>query len=93
MNVPGIFLSKGKKVHPRLRVNHLVNRHQLPEGSCVIPNKAACMDDETWVKAVILLSPGIRKMKVSNAACVLPILLSIYLTLHIFPFKLSADDM
>ena len=51
------------------------------------------MDGETWVKVVKVVAPGIRKMKVSNVACVLPILLSIYLTLHIYPSKLSSDDM
>ena len=51
------------------------------------------MDDETWAKVVKVASPGIRKMKASNVSCVLPILLSIYLTLHICPSKFSADDM
>ena len=39
MNGPVIFLAKGKKFHPRLRVNNLVTIYGLPEGSCVIPNK------------------------------------------------------
>ena len=43
------------------------------------------MDDETWEKVVKLVYPGIRKIKVSNVNCVLPILFSIYLTLHICP--------
>ena len=59
----------------------------------MIPNKATYMDDETWVKVVKVVAPGIRKMKVSNVACVLPILFYIYLTLHLCPSKLSSDDM
>ena len=31
------------------------------------------MDDETWLKVVKVVAPGIRKIKVSNVACVLPI--------------------
>ena len=50
------------------------------------------MDDETWPKVVKVVAPGIRKMTVSNVVCVLPILLSIYLTLHLCPSKLSADE-
>ena len=93
MDGPVIFMAKGEKVHPRLRGKNLVTRYGFPEGSCVIPNKAAYMDDETWAKVVKVVAPGIRKMKVSNVACVLPILFSIYITLHIYPSRLSADDM
>ena len=50
------------------------------------------MDDETWENLVKVLVPGIRKIKVINVACVLPILFSMYLIIHIFPFKLSSDD-
>ena len=59
----------------------------------MIPNKSAYMNDETWVKVMKLVSPGIRKMKVSNVACVLPFLFSIQLTLHLFSSKLSSDDL
>ena len=92
MNGPVIFLAKGTKVQPRLRGTNLVTRYGFPEGSCVIPNKAAYMDDETWVKVVKVVDPGIRKMKVSNVAFVFPILFSIYLTFHICPSKLSSYD-
>ena len=51
------------------------------------------MYDETWVKVVKVVAPDIRKNKVSNVTCVLPILFSICLTLHICPSKLSTDDM
>ena len=51
------------------------------------------MDDETWTKVVKVVAPGIIKMKVSNVACVFPILLSIYLTLHLCPSRLSSDDL
>ena len=66
MNGPLIFMTKGTKVHPRLRGNNLVTKYRLPEGSCVIPNKAAYTDDETWEKVVKVVSPGIRKMAVRN---------------------------
>ena len=66
MNGPLIFMTKGTKVHPRLRGNNLVTKYRLPEGSCVIPNKSAYTDDETWEKVVKVVSPGIRKMAVRN---------------------------
>ena len=59
----------------------------------MFPKKAAYMGDETWAKVVKVVAPGIRKMEVSNVACVLPILFSIYLTLRLCPSKFSADDM
>ena len=83
-----MVLGKGAKVHPRIRNNNLVTRYGFPEGSCVITNKSAYMDDETWVKVVKVVSPGVRKMKVSNDACVFPILFYTHLTLHICPSKL-----
>ena len=86
-------MAKWTKVHPRLRGNKLVNRYIFQEGSCVIPKKTAYMYDETWEKVVNVVSPGIIKIKVSSFACVLPILLSIYLTLHICPSKLFTDYM
>ena len=51
------------------------------------------MDDGNWAKVVKVVAPDIRKTKVSNVACVFPILLSIYLTIHLYPSKISADDM
>ena len=93
VNGPVIFLTKGTKVHPRLKGANLVTRYGLPEGSCVIPKKSAYMDDDTWAKVVKVVAPGIRKMKVSNIACVFPILLSVYLTLHICTSKFSSDDL
>ena len=50
------------------------------------------MDDETWEKVVKVAAPGIIKMKVTNVACASTILFSIYLTLHLYISKLSADD-
>ena len=92
MNSPVIFLAKGENAHPRLRGTNLVTIYGLKEGSCVIPNESACMDDETLAKVMKVVSPGIRKIKVSNVACVLNILLSIYLTIHICTSKLYLDD-
>ena len=68
-----------------------MTRSGFPEGSCVIPNKAAYMDDEIWEKVVKVVAPDIIKMKVSNVYCNFPILLFIYLTLHIYPSYLSLD--
>ena len=59
----------------------------------MIPSKAAYMDDEILAKVTKVVAPGIRKMKVSNVACLFPILLYIYITLHLCHFKFSADDM
>ena len=59
----------------------------LTEGYCVIPKKSAYMDYETWEKVVKVLARGIRKIKVSNVACVFPILLSINLTIHVCTYK------
>ena len=59
----------------------------------MIPTKAAYLDDETWAKMVKVAAPGIIKMKLSNVVFVLPLLFFIYLTLHIFPSKLSVDNM
>ena len=70
VNGPVIFLKKGTKVHPRLRYNNLVTKYVLPEGSCVIPNKAEYVYDETWAKVVKVVAHDIRKMAVINAAFV-----------------------
>ena len=93
LNGPVIFLAKGKNLHPRLKGTNLATRSGFPEVFCVIPNKASYMDDETWAKVVKVVAPGIRKMDVSNVACVFPILFSIYLTLRICPSRLSSDDL
>ena len=75
-------------MHPRLRDNNLVTKYVLPEGSCVIPNKAEYVDDETWAKVVAL---GIRKMAVINVAFVCSVLFSTYLTLLLCSSKFSAN--
>ena len=51
------------------------------------------MDYGNWGKVVKVLASGIRKIKDIDVACVLPILFYIYITLHIYSSKLSADDM
>ena len=91
MNNPMIFLKKGENVHPRLRGNNLVNKYIFPEIYCVIPNKAAYMDDKTWSKLLKVVDPGIRKMAVRNAAFVCFILFSTYLNLHLYHSKFSAE--
>ena len=60
-----IFLEKVTKVNPSIRGTNLVTIYGFPEGSYVIPNKAAYMDDETLV-VVKVVAPGTRKMKVSK---------------------------
>ena len=91
MNGPVIFMEKVTKVHPRLRGNNLVTKYGFPEGSCLIPNKAAYMDYETWMKVVKVVAPGIKKMTVSNVDFVCSILLYTHLNLHLCSYKLSAD--
>ena len=75
-------------MHPRIIGTNLVTRYGLLEVSCVISNKSAYMDDETWAKVMKVLASGVRKMKAINVACVFTILFSIYLTIHLFPSKL-----
>ena len=70
----------------------MVTRYGYPEGSCLIPNKSVYMDDETWAKVVKSVTPGIRKMYVSDVAFIFPILFSIYITIHFCPSKLSPED-
>ena len=93
MNDPVICMSQGTKVQPRIKGTNLVTRHGFPEGSYVIPNQAEYMDDDTWANVVKVLTPGIRKMKVSNVAYVFPILFSIYLTIHMCPSKFSEKNV
>ena len=90
-NGPVISISRGAKVHPRLRGKNLVTKYGFSEGSCVIPNKEAYMDDETREKVVKVVAPDIRKMAVRNVAFFCSILFSTYLTLHLCYSKLSAD--
>ena len=93
VNGPVIVLAKGTNMHHRLGGINLVTKYGLPVVSCVIPKKVSYMNDATWAKVVKVVAPGIRKMKVSNVACVFPILFFIYLTLHICPYKFSSDDL
>ena len=59
MNGPLIFQAKGTKVNPRIRGTNLVTIYGFSEGSSVIPNKAACMDDETRANVVKVVAPVI----------------------------------
>ena len=79
-------------MHPRLRYNYFVTKYVLPEGSFVIPNKSAYMDDETWAKVVKVVAPVIRKVAVINVAFVCSVLFSTYINLHLCSSKLSTDD-
>ena len=82
-----IFLKKGEKVYPRLRGTNSVTRYGLSEVSCVISNKSSYLDDETWAKMAKVVSPFVRKMKVINVDCVFPIVIAIYIHLHICTSK------
>ena len=82
-----ICLENGTKLHPRLRGTKLVTIYGFPEGSCVIPNKAAYKDDGTWEKVMKVVAPGIRKTKEIKVACVFTILFSIYLTIYLCPSR------
>ena len=79
-------------MHHSPKGKHLVTIYVFPEGSYVIPKKSAYMDDEIWENVLKVVDPGIRKIKVSNVACVLPIIFTIYLTLHIYPSNFSEYD-
>ena len=61
VNVTVIFPAKGKKLHQRLRGNNLVSKYGFTEGYCVIPNKSAYVDDETWTKVVKVVATDIIK--------------------------------
>ena len=50
VNGPFIFIAKGTLVHPSLRGTKLVTKYRLAVGSCVITNKPAYTDCETWTK-------------------------------------------
>ena len=91
VNVPVIFMAEGTKLHPRLKATNLVTRYGFPEGSYAITNKAEYMYDDIWAKVVKVVDPGIRKMKISNFACIFPILFSIYISLRLCTSKLSSN--
>ena len=76
---------KREKFYQRILDNNFVIKYGFPEGSCVIPKKAACMDDETLEKAVKLVALSIRKMAVRNVAFGCYTLSSNYRTLHLCP--------
>ena len=77
-----VLLEKGTLLHFRIRSTNLVTWYGFSKGSCVIPKKLEYMDDKTWAKVVKVVAPAIRKMKVSNVACVW-IFYFIYLYLQI----------
>ena len=66
VNGPVIFIAKGENWHLILRGNNLVTKYGSPDVSCLIPNKAAYMDDATREKVVKVAALGIRKMAVSK---------------------------
>ena len=61
---PVIFLLKGTEVNQLFTKKKLQENYGLPEGSCVLMNENAYMDDETWERVVDILAPALRKLKV-----------------------------
>ena len=47
-------------MNQRLRGNNLVTKYGLLEGSYVIPNKEAYMDDKTWATVVKVVTGKMR---------------------------------
>ena len=69
-----------------------MTKYGFPDGSCVVPNKAAYMDEKTLAKVVEVVDPGIRKMVARNVAFFCSNLFSTYLTLYFCSSIFSADD-
>ena len=63
-NGPVVFIANGKNVNRTFSQYRLRHVYGLPEGSIVLCNKTAYMDDETWIKTVQAMAPGIRAMPV-----------------------------
>ena len=61
---PVIFIMRGTEVNRMFSRKWLTEHLGLPEGSVVIPNENAYMDDATWSKVVDVLAPAIRKLPV-----------------------------
>ena len=80
MNFTVMFLARGNLVNPKLRGTNLLTKYGFLEGSCVITNKAACMDDEAWEKLVKMRDTDIRKMNVRNVdLCFVSFIIYIYI--------------
>ena len=63
-HTPVVFIMSGKVVPRIFTGNRLHKNYGLPEGSCVLVNDNAYMDDATWVKTVDVLAPAIRKLPI-----------------------------
>ena len=61
-NGPVVFLTTGQKVNRTFSNYRLHKIYGLPEGSTVLCNNSAYMDDATWIKCVKAMAPGIRAM-------------------------------
>merc|ERR1712155_86428 len=55
---PVIFVMSSTQVPRIFAGNRLHKIYGLPEGSCVLVNDNAYMDDATWVKTVDVLAPA-----------------------------------
>ena len=63
-NGPVVFIANGKSVNRTFSQYRLRKLYGLPEGSIVLCNENAYMDDKTWIETVRVMAPGIRAMPV-----------------------------
>ena len=61
---PVIFVVTGTTINCNFSSKRLIDEYGLPEGSIVLCNENAYMDDVTWVLTVKHLSAGIQKIVV-----------------------------
>ena len=63
-NGPVVFLASGQNVNRTFSNYRLKEIYGLPEGSTVLCNSSAYIDDATWKLCVKAMAPGIRAMPV-----------------------------
>ena len=63
-NGPVVFLASGQNVNRTFSNYRLKEIYGLPEGSTVLYNSSACMDDATWKLCAKVMAPGIRAIPV-----------------------------
>ena len=63
-NGPVVFIASGQNMNSMFSKHRLKNTYSLPEGSTILTNDSAYMDDATWLRCVEVMAPGIRVMLV-----------------------------
>ena len=65
-NGPVIFIGSDQmdKFNRIFSFKRMTKYYVLPPGSCVLLNKNAYMDNDTWVEVVRRMAPGIRQMPI-----------------------------